>query len=380
MRILFVTYSRALLGANLSMLSLIKDLRDRYEVEPVVLMSDVKDGDLAEELQKNKIEYLTAPIKHWVISSKYKLKYSRGLWHYTKNIKSLRLLVSKPELKNIDIVYTNNSTVIMGAMIAKKLNKPHFWHIREYGSLHYDYVYDYPMHTIQKWYGRAEKVITVSQGLKDYVDGNIAKKADTVLVYNGICSESEYHPREINNGVLHFAVVGALEEGKNQSDILKAAKILKNKTDSFHIDIIGSGDYGTKLREYTKENGLEDCITFWGFRKDVNDLLGNMDIGVLCSRAEAFGRVTCEYFAHGMPVIGSASGGTPELIDEAEDGYLYQIDNAEDLSKKMMYFIDNRDCIIPMGKKGFEKVNTKYTIKANTDAIYGMLKDAVREK
>jgi len=47
------------------------------------------------------------------------------------------------------------------------------------------------------------------------------------------------------------------------------------------------------------------------------------DLVVVCSRDEAFGRVTVEAMKAGKPVIGARSGGTAELIREGENGLLY---------------------------------------------------------
>ena len=81
-----------MLGANKSLLALILDLRQRYNIHPTVLMYDVIDGTLVEELEKNNISYIIAPMKFWVVGKKTKFKYIHGLKVFLDNKKILRVL------------------------------------------------------------------------------------------------------------------------------------------------------------------------------------------------------------------------------------------------------------------------------------------------
>lgn len=67
MKILFVTYCRAMFGANLALIQLMTDLKERYGVESYVLMWDVEDGTLHEELDRLQIPYLIHPLRTWVV-------------------------------------------------------------------------------------------------------------------------------------------------------------------------------------------------------------------------------------------------------------------------------------------------------------------------
>lgn len=67
----------------------------------------------------------------------------------------------------------------------------------------------------------------------------------------------------------------------------------------------------------------------------------NMDVELVCSRAEAFGRVTAEAMLGGMSVIGSNTGGTVGLINHKKIGYLYSKSDINELAEYMKEFICN---------------------------------------
>ena len=168
-----------------------------------------------------------------------------------------------------------------------------------------------------------------------------------------------------------------ISPGKNQKETLKAIKMLVDKGyDNFEFNIIGSslGSYKDELLSYINKNNLKDKVIFHGYRNDVNNILKNMDIGIMTSINEAFGRVTVEYMANYMPVIGVNTGGTAEIIKDKLNGFLYELNNIEELASKMEYFINNKDDIERIGKSAYKYVIEKYDMKTNTEKIYDVYK------
>ena len=210
--ILFLTYTRTLFGANKSLLALMLDLRERYNVKPIVLMYDKNDGPLAEELEKYNIPYIISPMKFWVVGKDTKLKYLRGLKGYIENKKNIQNILERVQNYDINLVYTNNSTVQIGAMLADKLNVPHIWHVREFGAEYgdYDFVFSYPRRIVQKWFKKASSVITISDVMYNYVKNGIGKYANVVRIYNGVANNKPIRESFDENDKLQFCIVGAL--------------------------------------------------------------------------------------------------------------------------------------------------------------------------
>ena len=169
-----------------------------------------------------------------------------------------------------------------------------------------------------------------------------------------------------------FCFVSLIGETKNQLKNLGGVKILSSQKLPFIVHFIGNGDekYINKMKQYIPSFHIEHYVQFWGYRDDVTDILKQMDIGVIPSLNEAFGRVTVEYMMESMPVIGANSGGTPELVKDGETGYLYEVGNARCLAEKMETYIVNKKEIATHGMSARRYAVSNFDIKQNTDNIY----------
>lgn len=376
MRILFVTYCRAMLGANRSLVQLMIDLRERYDVEPYVLMPAVEDGSLHQELERLNIPYFIHPMKAWVVSEDAKFKRLRGIKACIENKRYQKTLMNKIKDKDFNLIYSNNSTIQIGADLAKRMDLPHIWHVREYGKKDYHVVFSYTAKAVKAKFDDAAAVIAVSKGIEKYIKEDISSSANTICIYNGIYNRKPIRNRWNDGFKLNFCCVGALQDGKNQLELLKASNILiKKGTNDFHITLIGDGnEYEEKLREYCRKNQLMDFVSFLGFRDDVMEILDSMDVGIICSKNEAFGRVTVEYMFFSMPVVGAEGAGTSELILHGENGFLYTGGQTEQLAEYMLSFIRDRDLLQKMGKTAYEVADKNFTSERNTDQVYQVIK------
>lgn len=378
MRILFLTYCRAVLGANISMISLIKDLRERYQVESCVVIPDVIDGDLEKILIEEEIDYMVHPMKPWVVSENASHKILRCIWIYFKNLIYTNSLFKKLKGSKFQIVYSNNSTIQLGSYIAEKMHIPHVWHIREFGKKDYSIIYCCPKWFVRRRYKKASRVITISHELfKEIVREYHLSNA--IMIYNGVGMETIAKEKINLDDELRFCNVGAIQSGKNQLELLQATKLLiEGNVDNLHIYIVGDGsEYREQLEEYCKDNGLEKYVTFCGYQSDIPEILRKMDVGVICSNSEAFGRVTCEYMCASMPVIGAASGGTVEIIEDGINGFLYAAGEVQMLAEKMQLLIKDRKCLKFMSENAYQQACSKFTLKKNTDEIYKELCDVI---
>jgi len=377
MKILFVTYCRAMLGANLCMVQLIKELKEYYGVESFVLMPDVDDGMLHLVLEQEGIPYLIHSMKAWVVSKDTKYKRLRGIKYSLENNKNINSISNILDKRTFDLVYSNNSVIQIGALLAEKWKKPHIWHVREYARLHYDLEFCYSHSYVDKLFNKAKKVVGVSRDLTDYVNREYHLKRNAICIYNGIYSTQSARVFFNTNQPLNFCYTGALQAGKNQMELLQATKyLIEQKQSNFHVYLIGEGqDYAEQLKEFCKDNNLEQYVSFLGFRNDIDTLLKRMDVGVICSKSEAFGRVTVEYMLASMPVIGASGAGTSEIVSSEDVGFLYHSGSVVDLARYMHLLNSNRTMLCRMGSSAYRYARKRYTSQSNTRNIYGILNE-----
>ena len=100
-----------------------------------------------------------------------------------------------------------------------------------------------------------------------------------------------------------------------------------------------------------EQNDLTDRVHMLGHSDNPMPLMNTVDVVLMCSRREAFGRVTVESMKLGKPVIGTRSGGTPEIVQEGETGFLYTPGDAQELAAKIGHLYANRAVRDSMGAK-----------------------------
>lgn len=371
-KVLFITHYQELYGANISMINLILDLRKRYNILPLVISPS--SGEFNKILKKEKINYRTIHFKRWMVSQEdntgfYKIKYL-----IVNSIALFKMsLWVKYQLKKVDIVYSASSVFDIGLVYSKLHNIPHIWHIREVMQ-HYDIETVWGKKITTKIFDQSALLIFISKFMKTNFIQSFGEKKNSEIIYNGIKKpEKELEKTRETRDKLVFCMVGYIHENKNQLQVIKACKLLldENKT-NFILYIVGDGVKKeiAKIKYYIKNNNLKNNVEFLGYKKNIFSVLQRMDIGIIASRYEAFGRVTVEYMMAGLPVIASASGANEELVRNGVTGLVYDIDNVGALKECMAYAMENPEIMAKMGCNGYESAMEKFEMTENTDKIY----------
>ncbi|KAA3634120.1 MAG: glycosyltransferase family 1 protein, partial [Calditrichaeota bacterium] len=143
----------------------------------------------------------------------------------------------------------------------------------------------------------------------------------------------------LNKTILGF--VGRIDPKKCQHTLIEAAHLLIQQ--EYDIEILLVGDksknehdqYVKKIEEMITEYNLIKKIHLREHFKEIEAAYKAIDIFILTSSAETFGMVTIEAMASGLPVIGTNSGGTPEITEDNKTGLLFEPENAPDLAEKL---------------------------------------------
>ncbi len=376
LKVLYVTHYGGLYGANRSMLDMILELRNKYNIIPYVLLNE--HGDLEKELQKNNINYMYR--KYFVCAvydaGKIKTQFKRVIKRIVRFF--LYAIIVKQIKNDFDIVHSNSSIVDIGYYISKKCQCVHIWHVREFGKEDYNFVQIDGIKKIKNRYKNTNCVIAISKSIGEMLM-DIDKKIAVNVIYNGIKIPEKYKKFFGEDNKVHFCIVGVVCKSKNQMEAVKAVNNLVEKGyKNFYLHIIGGGTSDGEfdfIKKYIKENHLDKYIELLGYRYDVDMILKKMDVGIMCSHKEAFGRVTIEYMSNYMPVIGANTGGTKELIENKNNGFLYDVDNFMDLSEKMERLINCPYLLKDMGMKA-RKTAEKFTANINADNVYRIYVDS----
>lgn len=371
LKILFITHYASLYGANRSLLQLVIELKQKYGVIPFVLLPC--EGELAEALKINGIKYIVSRFYPWVYVNNVK-NFLRSCFFYAWNLFLYRKIYIQIKASNIDLIHTNSSVVALGAVLRFFLKKPHVWHLREYGRADYNLKYIGGKCLSSKVYNTgAEVFIAISKSVKDYYSSFI-EPSKIRVIYNGIEQIPLSSYPKGSRPQVAFCCVGFVYGPKNQMLILKAADelIRHYQTTDFTITFIGDIDekYGKSLYRYIASTGLAPYIRWEGYKKEVDSFLQRMDVGIMSSRQEAFGRVTVEYMLNSMPVLATDSGANAEITVEGETGFLVPREDYRLLACRMRRLIEDRELLRRLGEEGRKRAMQRFTSSKNTEAVY----------
>lgn len=266
--------------------------------------------------------------------------------YYLKILGAVKQVEKIIDFSHVDIVHTNVSVISIGAIVAKRNNKPHIWHIREYGKEDFHFV-SVITDTIAFMNKNTSKFIAISEAVREnWIKRGIDVKK-IVTRYDGVedVQDDEVQKAEMRDtATVKIVMAGAISETKGQAKLIEAIKHLPpTYKDRIIIDIYGSGQekYVAHLKQLIKRESLSN-IHFKGYSNDIRKILSNYDIGVICSKSEGFGRVTVEYMLSKLLVVASNSGANREILNNGKCGILFDIESEDDLSTALIEAIE--DC------------------------------------
>lgn len=226
--------------------------------------------------------------------------------------------------------------------------------------------------------------------VQDHLDVGVGRKEMFRIVPSGVPLEKYLTPatppeqvREnlgIPKGAKVIGGVARIDHVKGIRYLVEAFFILAKKRDNLYLIVAGEGDEREELTALIKEKGLENRAFLLGLRRDVPDLFHAMDIFVLPSLNEGYGKVVVEAMSAGRPVIASNVGGVRTIVEEGVTGLLIPPGKPEAIVNAVEKLLDNPELAAEMGSRGRNSVREERSVAAmirNLDNIYA---DLLKEK
>ncbi len=175
------------------------------------------------------------------------------------------------------------------------------------------------------------------------------------------------------------ALVGMVARVSRQKDYGtladSAVKILAKYPDTLFL-IVGDNSlvdlnrsHYAEVAKNLDELGIRDKFIFTGHRTDVPRLIAAMDLCVLCTHREGFPLSILETMAMRKPVVATAVGGIPEIIDHGVTGYLHQHGDSKELADAVISLIEDPVKAHRIGEAGYENVRQNYSRQKFVDEI-----------
>jgi glycosyltransferase involved in cell wall biosynthesis len=384
MKVCFISHSCLRGGAELSLLELIDALLQRGVQCACVLPGR---GTLNDLLADRGVETIVVPFKQWVHTRKTFFGQARRMLPL-RHIPAIFRLVTVIKRLRCDVVYTNTIAVGAGAVAAKIAGKPHIWHIREFGYDDHKLSYDLGLSVSRKLIGRLSSAcIANSKAVAEEYRPSLTGTELTVI-YNSVEMPTlgDATPADVpwrHDGAIRCVLLGKLLPGKGQEDAVKAMVNLRRMNVPAELLLLGGAvdtEYHQHIERLVEQYNLTDRVHMLGHSDNPMPLINTADVLLMCSRREAFGRVTVEGMKLGKPVIGTRSGGTPEIVQEGETGFLYTPGDAQELAAKIGHLYANRAVRDSMGTKACRCAQERFNQRKYGRDVENILQRVVRSR
>jgi glycosyltransferase involved in cell wall biosynthesis len=257
--------------------------------------------------------------------------------------KTLRRLASYMREHQIDIVHTHNPVVHhYGVLAARMAGVP----------VVVNTIHGISTLSMQKWAKllfissclACDRIVHVTQAVKEaFLKTRVAAKHSTVIP-NGIELEDllAVQPRR-REGHFVFGTIGRLAPVKDQASLLKAFSVVQREFPESRLEILGTGELEGQLGEQASELGISRKVCFHGWNPDIASFLSRLDVFVLSSRSEGLPLTLLESMAAGLPVVATAVGGIPEVVNRAQCGWLCRPEDPAALASMMKAALQSKD-------------------------------------
>lgn len=158
-------------------------------------------------------------------------------------------------------------------------------------------------------------------------------------------------------------------------------KLTKNK--NLKLIIAGDGEYLEEAKLLVKQLGIESKVIFTGFvpNEDASKYYNAADIFIFPSlRLESFGIVLAEAMACAKPIIASNIGSIPEVIDDGINGLFIPHGNIDELVKKILFLLQNKDAAQELAANARKKAVEKFSLKRMVDETINLFELAIAQK
>jgi sugar transferase (PEP-CTERM/EpsH1 system associated) len=283
-----------------------------------------------------------------------------------------------------DIVHTRNLAALEAMLPAALAGVPvriHGEHGRDFDDLDGTNTRRRIVRRLYKAF--VHEYIAVSQDLASYLQYKIGVTPSRIAqIYNGVDSTlfhpaGEYrdavpHPNFSGPGHFVIGTVGRMQDVKDQLTLARAfvrlMQAMSGAEQRLRLVMVGDGPLRERVRMLLAEAGVDEYAWLPGERNDVARMMRSFDLFVLPSLAEGISNTILEAMATGLPVLATAVGGNPELIQAGVTGTLVPRDDPESMARAMHAYAESKELCRSHGIEARRTVERKFGMEAMVDA------------
>lgn len=355
--ILFIHSSAEFYGSDKSLYNLVKGLSEENSKITVLLPCDGILVDKIKSINKN----IDVIIYDFAVLRRKNLNVKGIFKYFIDFIKSIFKISKIIKHNKIDIVYTNTSVILPGAITAKLLGKKSVWHIREVLKDESKIV------KILKRIIKSFSDVIITNSIATRNSLGYSDYSNVKVVYNAV-NEIKISEKK-NTDIIRVGMAGRINRWKGQKLFVDLAEnTLKNEKINLEFLIAGDAYKGEEyleeeLKQYINSKSIDNKVKMLGRIDDIAKFYELIDVFILPSiEPEPFGLVVIEAMSCGIPVIATNHGGPCEIIDNGYDGYLADYKDCIEMSGILSKLINDDKMRKKIGENGRETYKQRFSV------------------
>jgi glycosyltransferase involved in cell wall biosynthesis len=185
----------------------------------------------------------------------------------------------------------------------------------------------------------------------------------------------------IHEGTRVILCVGRLSREKAQTDFIEAAALMRKDSPQRGIRFVIAGDGPDRqmLKELARTRLVEDWIIFAGQVADLVPYYTMADVAVLPSHSEGSPNVLLEAMAAGVPIIATAVGGVPEIVEHEKQALLVEKQNPSAIAHSIERLLENPGLCVQLSGAARQSI-LSYSPEAYRDSILALYQSCIAGK
>jgi len=367
--VLYVSHTPQLGGAEHSLLLLIENL-DRGCFSPAVAVPG--PGPLTARLDAMGVLHRTVTMARLkrTLNPFLLIRYF-GMWR--RAISQIERLIGE---LGIGLVHANATIPhLFASPAAKRTGTPCVWHVRDISS---------PGGCVDRMMTRnASAIIAVSAAVNDRMHHPKLAAPKTCVIHNGVDTE-KFSPGGrmalraelgLDGSTPLAGVVGQVVPWKGHRHFLAASAAVAERMPNARFLVAGDNRFGDhpalldKLKGEARELGIGGKVMFLGWRGDAVAVMNALDVLVVSSETEAFGRVVIEAMACRKPVVSFRCGGPVEIIEHEKTGLLVTPYDTAEMADGIVRLLSDPAASEEMGRLGRQAVCERFSAAAHAAKV-----------
>ncbi|MFA6078085.1 MAG: glycosyltransferase [Candidatus Paceibacterota bacterium] len=232
----------------------------------------------------------------------------------------------------------------------------------------------------------SHKTIAVSEAVATRIKNLPFAKNKIVVIKNSVSqmsiterSESrsfieKYTGKSLGKNTIVVGTISELNKNKDIFSSIEAISLLKKEGLDVIFVVFGEGSERASLEKLIAELSLKDAVFLLGFNERASSLISGFDIFTLTSITESLGYVLLEAGLAKVPVVATAVGGIPEVIENNVTGLLVKPRSPSEISHAIKTLLENKELAEKLASRLHEKVLVEFSpqrMLRETKKVYG---------